>query len=252
MEEKKKFSYPTLFLFFTIILIAIMGYFLYEIYNEKLISEDKIAQLNTEISSLKSKSSSINNIDNTTSNENDNSENTVNTNFYGIYTSTDKVYKFVFLPNGEMCYINNNKSDYKVMPGTYYIKDNTLYYSTSRMIEWFEGSIQTSYFEIVDRNTLKYNNTNYTRDAEEKLTGTYNTVDATLVLNNNGSFELSSYGEESQKGNYVINNDILKLNNESEENIDTTFETIYLVLDKDTIVAQWEFEGELYYKAYIK
>ena len=250
MEEKKKFSYSTLLLIFAMIIIAIMAYFLYEIYNEKLVNEDK---LNAEISNLKSEISSINNKkDDTTKKENDNSEEAVNTNFYGMYTSADKVYKFVFLPNGEMCYINNNSSNYKVMPGTYYIKDNTLYYSTSQMIEWFEGGTQTSYFEIVDRNTLKYNNTNYTRDIEEKLGGTYSTSDASLILNNNGSFELSSYGEENQKGNYVINNDILKLNNESEENSDETFEITYLVLDKDTIVAQWQIDGKLYYRAYIK
>ena len=114
------------------------------------------------------------------------------------------------------------------------------------------GGTQTSYFEIVDRNTLKYNNTNYTRDIEEKLSGTYNTSDSSLILNNNGSFELSSYGEENQKGNYVINNDILKLNNESEENSDETLEITYLVLDKDTIVAQWQIDGKLYYRAYIE
>ena len=225
MEEKKpiKISLSTFFLILAIIIIAIMGYFLYEIYDEKLVNENNIVKLNSEISNLKSEISNMNNKeDDTTNKENDSPEDTVNTNFYGVYTSADKIYKFVFLPNGEMCYINKNSSDYKVMPGTYNIKDNILYYSTSRMIEWFEGGTQTSYFEIVDRNTLKYNNTNYVRAVEEKLNGTYNTSDASLILDNNGSFELSSYGEENQKGKYVINNDILKLNNESEENNDGT------------------------------
>jgi hypothetical protein len=53
MEEKKKFSYSTLFLIFAMIIIAVMGYFLYEIYNEKLVNEENVVQLNAEISNLK-------------------------------------------------------------------------------------------------------------------------------------------------------------------------------------------------------
>lgn len=252
MEEKKKFNYSILLFLILIIIIVIMGYFLYKTYNEKSAKEDKNVQLNAEISNLKNEISSINNKENNTfNNVNDNSEDNVNTNFYGVYTSVDKVYKFVFLPNGEMCYINNNSSDYKVMPGTYYIKDNKLYYSTSRMMELFGIGRQDSYFEIVDKNTLEYNNTNYIRVTVKKLNGTYSTDDSKLILDNNGNYELISYGEKNQKGKYVINNNILELNNESEEKNDENFETTYLILDKDTIVAQWEIDGKLYYEEYM-
>jgi len=44
---------------------------------------------------------------------------------------------------------------------------------------------------------------------------------------------------------------LLELNNESEEKNDENFETTYLILDKDTIVAQWEIDGKLYYEAYM-
>lgn len=253
MENKKGLRFSTLFLIFAIIIIVIMGYFLYEFYNQKLINEENIVKLNTELNKLSGEIADINTKeDDSTDNEKDSFVAVANTDFYGVYISSDKIHKLVFLPNGEMCSINNDASEYKVMPGTYYIEDDTLYYSTSQMLEWFEGRHYAFPFEIVDRNTLTYNQTNYTRTIEESLNGKYNSMDGSITFTDNGTFEINSTDGDFLKGNYVINNDLLELNYESEETTSESLEITYLILDKDTIVAQWEIDGKLYYEAYIK
>ena len=91
MEEKKqmKISMSGFFLILAIIVIAVMGYFIYKISTEKTEKENQIASLNNEISSLQSSSKDLqgkldsiaNTINNTSNNEKTNivSKNTVKT-----------------------------------------------------------------------------------------------------------------------------------------------------------------------------
>ena len=61
MEEKKqvKISMSGFFLILAIIVIAVMGYFIYKISTEKTEKENQIASLNNEISSLQSSSKDL-------------------------------------------------------------------------------------------------------------------------------------------------------------------------------------------------
>lgn len=54
MEKKEpiKVSLSTFFLFITIIVIVVMGFFMYKLYNEKSIATQEIADLNNEVSNL--------------------------------------------------------------------------------------------------------------------------------------------------------------------------------------------------------
>ena len=74
MEEKKeiKISLSTFFLVLAIIVIIIMGYLIYKLYNEKAVETDKIYNLKNEIISLQNTVSQLNeakgNISNTINN----------------------------------------------------------------------------------------------------------------------------------------------------------------------------------------
>lgn len=55
MEKKKSINLSTIFLVLTLILIVVMGYFIYKLYNDNLTANKKVENLNEEISSLESK-----------------------------------------------------------------------------------------------------------------------------------------------------------------------------------------------------
>lgn len=61
MEEKKpiKISLSTFFLILAIILIVVMGYFMFKLYNEKTTTEKKVTDLNSQINTLQEKINSI-------------------------------------------------------------------------------------------------------------------------------------------------------------------------------------------------
>lgn len=65
MEEKKvvKISLSTFFLILAIIVIVIMTVFMYKFYNEKIESNEKTAELQTQVSNLNSDKSNTTNID---------------------------------------------------------------------------------------------------------------------------------------------------------------------------------------------
>ncbi len=64
MEKKEqiKVSLSTFFLIIAIIVIAVMGYFMYKLYNEKIATEEKVKSLNNQVNSLQEKINSISNI----------------------------------------------------------------------------------------------------------------------------------------------------------------------------------------------
>ena len=86
MEEKKqvKISTPGFFLILAIIVIAVMGYFIYKISSEKAEKENQIVSLNNEISNLQSSSrelqGKIDNIANAINTTKINETNTINNN----------------------------------------------------------------------------------------------------------------------------------------------------------------------------
>jgi FtsZ-interacting cell division protein ZipA len=53
-EKSKKINISTILLIFAIIGIAIMGFFVYKFYNEKIIESQKVKDLNTELEQIKS------------------------------------------------------------------------------------------------------------------------------------------------------------------------------------------------------
>ena len=55
MEKKKSINLSTIFLILTLILIVVMGYFIYKLYNNNLIANKEVENLREEISSLEEK-----------------------------------------------------------------------------------------------------------------------------------------------------------------------------------------------------
>lgn len=52
MEKKKSISLSTIFLILTLIIISVMGYFIYKLYNDNLIANNKVEKLNDKINKL--------------------------------------------------------------------------------------------------------------------------------------------------------------------------------------------------------
>ena len=220
----------------------------------------EIDTLKEEINSLKMEATSKENLTtqedvNIISNEKDETKETKKSDsgFFGRFQSEDGVYKFVFLPNGEMCYINENSATgYKVMPGTYYIEDNTIYYSTNRMMSWFGAGSQISIFRIVDNNTLEYGEEEYgslrryTRK-QEKISGKYYSDDASITFEGD-SFKAEYDFGIPESGTFTINDRMLELKYTSSDKENAKC----LILDSDTIVLVTENNGETNYVAYMK
>ena len=84
MDEKQgiKISLSTFFLILAIIVIIIMGYFIYQMYIENNNINNKVEELNSQVSTLenelKTNTSSSNNVENTNINSNSNSITTAN------------------------------------------------------------------------------------------------------------------------------------------------------------------------------
>ena len=72
MEKKEpiKVSMSTFFLILAIIVIAVMGYFMFKLYNEKSIAEEKSNELNAKVSSLENVISNVQNTISTTTETN--------------------------------------------------------------------------------------------------------------------------------------------------------------------------------------
>ncbi len=168
---------------------------------------------------------------------------TTDTGFSGFFTSSDKNIKYIFLPNGEMAYIYDKSALYKVMPGTYYIDDNTIYFSTSDFINWFEGYYYGSFLTIVDDNTLEYgseeygNLQQYTRDTSE-IKGTYPGSNGSISFDN-GEFTIEYDDVIPQKGNYEVNGNTITLNYTSLKKDSDTL----LILDGNTLLLSQYFDG---------
>ena len=91
MEEKKeiKISLSTFFLVLAIIVIIIMGYLIYKLYNEKAVETDKIYNLKNEIISLQNTVSQLNeakgNISNTINNVDSVNNTNMNNDISSVY-----------------------------------------------------------------------------------------------------------------------------------------------------------------------
>ena len=55
MEKKKSINFSTIFLILALILIVVMGYFIYKLYNENLTANKRVEKLNEEVSNLEEK-----------------------------------------------------------------------------------------------------------------------------------------------------------------------------------------------------
>lgn len=78
MEKKEpiKVNLSTFFLIIAIIIIAVMGYFIFRTFNEKTISEEKVSNLNLQVNELKGKIDKISNITSAVDNTNTTQNNT--------------------------------------------------------------------------------------------------------------------------------------------------------------------------------
>lgn len=78
MEKKEpiKVNLSTFFLIIAIIIIAVMGYFIFRTFNEKTISEEKVSNLNLQVNELQGKIDKISNITSAVDNTNTTQNNT--------------------------------------------------------------------------------------------------------------------------------------------------------------------------------
>ena len=161
MEEKKvtKISLSTFFLILAVIVIFIMGYFIYKFYNEKATESKKSIELQAQVNSLNGTVGELQGkIDNISSTINSNSkiENT---------TSNDKTISNGATDNETKTYLYSSiKGSYK---GTAKDSDET---NVNRNYELY----------LYENGTFKY--VNYTEVETGKI-GNYNIVDDTIVLN---------------------------------------------------------------------
>lgn len=187
MEEKKvtKISLSTFFLILAIIIIILMGIFIYKLYNEKTIETEKstelqkqVNNLNGTVSDLQEKIDSISEITaNTTKNNNSNSTNVAEsqnsnnktsstntsteiTTLNGEYHCNEEYESFTYSFSGNTVKFSALHTTY----GTYKIVDNKVKITYTKaedpdgndMKEFPDG--QTDELTILDENTLINNN----------------------------------------------------------------------------------------------
>ena len=111
MNEKKpiKVSLSTFFLLIAIIIITVMGYFMYKLYNDKVKATDKIEQLNNQINTLQNSANQLqtninkiskeNNLENNTvvSNNSNTNNDSKEKNTNNVQKTTEDVIKELFL-----------------------------------------------------------------------------------------------------------------------------------------------------------
>lgn len=135
MEEKKKIkiSLSTVLLLIAIVLIIVMGLFIYDLKKDRITNIQQPINTSNDNTNSLLKNNSYNEDDAMTDKENE---------FFGLFKSSDGVYKYIFFPNGEMSFINDNSdSTNKIWVGKYSIEDDTLFY-TFNDLEWYEFNSQ--------------------------------------------------------------------------------------------------------------
>lgn len=125
MEEKKKFSYSTLFLIICIIIIAVMGVMIYSLYEDKQVSSNAIEELNDKISNLE------NTIAQTQTNSSNNTEVKDELEILNIEDDlVKKLYGYILQSDD---FDHSFAWQNSVEPTSFYKKDKTTYSSLSDM-----------------------------------------------------------------------------------------------------------------------
>ena len=198
MDEKKpiKISLSTFFLILAVIVILVMGYFMYKLYNEKTIATQEIGDLNNEINTLEKtvndfqqKMDSISNTINssevsTNNNISNNFENNANSTISlkkGNYTINEVKLDEVGVSNEECGVTLKENNDFQIYmgygsthSGKYEIKNNTLI-CKSNLLEWESGSYGSRptdvifKFDIINTNNLKLSDITINDPNSEKL-----------------------------------------------------------------------------------
>lgn len=159
MEKKEpiKVSLSTFFLIIAIIVIGVMGFFIYKLNDDKNMANNETSELNNQIRALETKNNSLtktnetNSNDNQTSTENENNQKYTYENIsgyftfnekipvnYGTYTSDTEAHRYFYLyENGVYFYESGLGSTNFIECGNYVIKDNNII-----LHQWFS---ETSY-----------------------------------------------------------------------------------------------------------
>lgn len=191
-----KISLSTFFLILAIVVIIVMGFFMYKLYNEKSIATQKIDNLNKEINTLEKtvndfqqKMDSISNTINssevsTNNNISNNFENNSNSTISlkkGNYTINEVKLDEVGVSNEECGVTLKENNDFQIYmgygsthSGKYEIKNNTLI-CKSNLLEWESGSYGSRptdvifKFDIINTNNLKLSDITINDPNSEKL-----------------------------------------------------------------------------------
>ena len=199
MDEKKpiKVSLSTFFLILAIVVIIVMGFFMYKLYNEKVAATQKVDNLNNEIDTLENtvnnfqeKIDSISNtINSNTSNSTISSESATNNTSNEVQSVNLQLGEYSVTgievtPDPESYGISsvtlteNNKFSVNIplgtsYIGTYKIQDNNLICDATEETNVEGGSLTsdntnlTFEFEIISKNQIKFSSVN---NANLKLT----------------------------------------------------------------------------------
>lgn len=159
MEEKNviKISLSTFFLIIAIIAICVMGYFIYQLNNEKTTATEQISNLNNQINDMKN---TTNTSDILVVNSNNTNTNTKITTLNGEYQYNEGYEAFTYSFSGNTVKASSLSTTY----GTYQIVNNTVKITYTKaedpdgndMSEFPNG--QTDELTILDENTLVDNN----------------------------------------------------------------------------------------------
>lgn len=167
MEQKKsiKMSLSTFLLLLAILIIIVMGFFIYKFYNDKTIAEKEVANSNNQISNLQDNvnklQETIDNVSNTINNsQNNNIESNVNKVQETTNNSSNSINKNESNSSNKYTEITNDLQGLDVLYVTNAIKNNNSY--------TLKGVIYTQYTlsdnelkQIIDKGHMKINNTNY-------------------------------------------------------------------------------------------
>lgn len=225
MEEKKslKMSLSNVLLFISIIVILIMGYFIYKIYNEKTIATTEIDNLNNKISSLES--IIVNKLQETNINTetSDNKYTKITDDLEGIdvlyvtnvvnnndtYTLRGVVYTQYTLSNDELQQIIN-KGTMKINDKNYIIKNS----KTSNEYDLYEANSENPLYKIKQTNS-----NNYYLEAQAQISDVWKLTDEYREITVSSDTKCSMIFDHEEKYNTV--EDVFK-NFEETKPIETT------------------------------
>lgn len=171
---------------------------------------------------------------------------------FGLFQTEDGIYKVVLLPNGEMCFINENSAfgEYsKVSTGRYKIVDGEIYYSTNDFEKWFYGHGQESCLRIIDNNNLEYgleesgSLKRYIRKMNS-IVGNYYGDGSGISILEGGSFEFEN-DSGKYSGKYTEKNGVLSVTYERENDY---LPKKFLVLDDSLIVYEVKQNAGVFYE----